>query len=164
MPINLGVKIANRSYSFDHWSWTYCFESGNEGAYSFISFLTPALHLNKDQPAVFWKECGFNKNNGPLSTNLFEDNAGAYELVKDPKLWPRTKHIALKYHHFQELISSGTIRINLVGTEDQIADIFTKALEKWCFTHSCKLLCGWWKTYSHKGVLERILFSWKNKH
>ena len=31
---------------------------------------------------------------------LFEDNNGALTLAKDPKYRPRTKHIALKYHHF----------------------------------------------------------------
>jgi hypothetical protein len=89
--------------------------------------LTPALQLNKNQPAVYWKACGYDKNNGALSADLFEDNVGAYELAKAPKMCPRMKHIALKYHHFREHVSKGTIRINLIGTKDQIADIFTKA-------------------------------------
>jgi hypothetical protein len=48
---------------------------------------------------------------------------------------PRTKHIALKYHHFRELISNGKVKIHLIRTHDQIADIFTKALDKATFTH-----------------------------
>jgi hypothetical protein len=32
----------------------------------------------------------------------FEDNAGAIELAKVPKMRPRTKHITPKYHHFQK--------------------------------------------------------------
>ncbi len=50
--------------------------------------LTPALQLNKDQPAVYWEAYGYDKNNGSLSANLFEDNAGAYELQKLPKCDP----------------------------------------------------------------------------
>jgi hypothetical protein len=105
--------------------------------------LTPVLNLNKDQPHIFWKSCGYDDNSKNLVANLYEDNAGAYELAKAPKMRPRTKHIALKYHHFREHVSNGTIKINLIGTKDQIADIFTKALDKPSFTHLRRLLCGW---------------------
>jgi hypothetical protein len=84
--------------------------------------LTPVLKLNKDQPHVFWKSCGFDEDFNSLVANLYEDNAGAYELAKAPKIRPRTKHIALKYHHFREHVSNGTIKINLIGTRDQIAE------------------------------------------
>jgi hypothetical protein len=33
---------------------------------------------------------------------VFEDNAGALELARLPKLRPRTKHISVCYHHFRE--------------------------------------------------------------
>jgi hypothetical protein len=105
--------------------------------------LTPVLHLNKDQPHVFWKSCGWDDDSNTLVANLYEDNAGAYELAKAPKMRPRTKHIALKYHHFREHVSNGTIKINLIGTKDQIADIFMKALDKPSFKHLRRLLCGW---------------------
>ncbi len=95
-----------------------------------IEELTPSLNLKKDQPSVYWKDCGYASDSGKLTANLFEDNAAAYELAKAPKMRPRTNHIALKYHHFREHISNGTVRINLIGTNDQIADIFTKALDK----------------------------------
>ncbi|KAL7484351.1 hypothetical protein ACHAW6_009989 [Cyclotella cf. meneghiniana] len=43
--------------------------------------------------------------------NAFEDNSGALELAKLPKLHPRSKHINTCYHHFwkhirRELIKS----------------------------------------------------------
>jgi hypothetical protein len=41
-------------------------------------------------------------SNGALYADLFADNTGASELAKAPKMPPRTKHIALKYHHFRE--------------------------------------------------------------
>ncbi len=34
--------------------------------------------------------------------NVFEDNAGAMELARLPKLHPHTKHINVCYHHFRE--------------------------------------------------------------
>ena len=58
---------------------------------------------------------------------IFEDNKGCIDLVKTPRMRPRTKHIALKYHHFISSIKSGTVSIQYIETHLQIADIFTKA-------------------------------------
>ena len=41
---------------------------------------------------------------------------------------PRTKHIGLKYHHFRKHVLDKTISIEYIDTKDQIADIFTKAM------------------------------------
>ena len=40
-----------------------------------------------------------------VKCKVFEDNNGAIELSKAPKIRPRTKHIALKYHQFREHVS-----------------------------------------------------------
>lgn len=77
--------------------------------------------------------------------NLFEDNNGAIELAKAPKYRPRTKHIALKYsyHHFREHVKNGSVTINAIDTHDQIADIFTKALDEQTFVYLRRKLNGW---------------------
>ena len=59
---------------------------------------------------------------------VFEDNSGALELARLPKLRPRTKHINVCYHHFREHVRTGIIKILHVSTEDQIADALTKPL------------------------------------
>lgn len=97
--------------------------------------------LEMYQPEVPWKACGY--ENGKYVADLFEDNKGAYELAKAPKMRPCTKHIALKYHHFGQHVINGTIRINPIGTKDQIADIFTKGLACDQFEFLRKPLCGW---------------------
>ena len=56
--------------------------------------------------------------------SLFEDNNGALELAKTPWYCPRTKHIGIKYHHFREHVKSGRIKIQPVGTQEQIVDQF----------------------------------------
>ena len=63
-----------------------------------------------------------------LNCTVFEDNRGCIDLINLPKLRPRTKHIALKYHHFREHVKNKTIMVKYIETTDQIADIFTKAL------------------------------------
>jgi len=64
-----------------------------------------------------------------------------------PELRPRTKHIALRYHHFREHVRNGKVRINAIDTKEQIAeDIFTKGLPKDAFVYLYTLqttVCGW---------------------
>jgi hypothetical protein len=47
---------------------------------------------------------------------VFEDNAGALELTRLPKLRPHTKQINICYHHFREHVCKGLIKIFPVGT------------------------------------------------
>ena len=35
-----------------------------------------------------------------VKCDVFEDNVGAIELARLPKLRPRMKHIAIQWHHF----------------------------------------------------------------
>jgi hypothetical protein len=73
----------------------------------------------------------------------FEDNTGALELAKVPKMRPRTKHINTKYHHFRKYVADGLIRVVQVSTADQIADILTKNLPKNLFVKFRYLINGW---------------------
>ena len=66
-----------------------------------------------------------------IHCTVFEDNEGAYELARMPKMRPRTKHINVKYHHFRHHVKCGKISIKKVRTTDQLADCFTKM----CATH-----------------------------
>ena len=67
---------------------------------------------------------------------VWEDNHSCIKIkvTKSPKFTPRTKHIALKYHHFRQFVSNRTIKINPIDTLEQTADIFTKPLDLSKFT------------------------------
>ena len=73
---------------------------------------------------------------------VFEDNSGALELARLPKLRPRTKHINVCYHHFCEHVRKGLIKIFPVNTKDQIADALTKALAQNDFQCHRRYMCG----------------------
>jgi len=73
---------------------------------------------------------------------VFEDNSGALELARLPKLRPRTKHINVCYHHFREHVRKGIIKILSVSTDDQIADTLTKPLAQNAFNKHRRALCG----------------------
>ena len=74
---------------------------------------------------------------------VFEDNRSCIKVAGSPKFTPRTKHIAIKYHHFRRYVADGTITIVPVDTTDQIADIFTKPLDRVVFTKLRRMLMGW---------------------
>ena len=74
---------------------------------------------------------------------VWEDNQSTIKVVESPKFTPRTKHIALKYHHFRKFVSNGTLNINPIDTLEQTADIFTKPLDQTKFEYLRKKLCGW---------------------
>jgi len=70
----------------------------------------------------------------------FEDNSGALELARLPKLRPRTKHINIIYHHFRRHVRDGLISIYPIDSADQIGDIYTKPLPQNLFLQHRKRL------------------------
>ncbi len=65
-----------------------------------------------------------------IRCKVWEDNRGCLSLAKEGKVSPRTKHIAIKYHHFRSKVQDGSISIHAIDTKEQIADIFTKPLDE----------------------------------
>jgi hypothetical protein len=64
----------------------------------------------------------------PLVANLLVDNKSAIQLCKNPVYHDRSKHIDTRYHYIRDCIEDGTVTVEYIGTEDQLADILTKAL------------------------------------
>ena len=86
---------------------------------------------------------------GHLSTSLvrstvFEDNQGCLSIVNVPKMSPRNKYLALKYHFFRSNIGEDKgIVARYIPTTLQRADIFTKGLPPKQYAVIRKLLMGW---------------------
>ena len=75
-------------------------------------------------------------------SRVFEDNEACHKLASSsmPKMTPRLKHIAVKYHWFREYLAKLQVKILSIDTKLQLAGIFTKELvqkefgskRKWC--------------------------------
>ena len=74
---------------------------------------------------------------------VFEDNRSCIRVAESPKFTPRTKHIAIKYHHFRKHVSDKMSAIFPISTTDQLADIFTKPLDRIIVTKLHKQIMGW---------------------
>ena len=87
------------------------------------------------------------QNSANIKSTIWEDNNGCISTVRAPKLTPRTKHIAIKYHFSRSHISSEEndtgITLAKIESKIQLADIFTKPLSEVDFSRLRKLLCGW---------------------
>jgi len=62
------------------------------------------------------------------STLLHCDNQSAIALVKNPAFHQRTKHIDVRLFFIRDAQESGKVDVTYVSTDQQLADIFTKAL------------------------------------
>ena len=79
-----------------------------------------------------------------LYSTVFEDNNGALSIANSPRMSPRTKHIAIKYHHFRNNIGEENgIVLEKIDTTKQKADILTKGLPSDTHVSIRKLMMGW---------------------
>jgi hypothetical protein len=78
-------------------------------------------------------------------STVWEDNRAAQILAttQPPRLTPRSKHIAIRYHWFRDQLIPGKIEIKAISTKDQKADILTKALPKQTHNTIRQLSMGW---------------------
>ena len=76
---------------------------------------------------------------------VFEDNRSCIAMAEGQKFSPtcRTKHIALKFHHFRKMVQQKRIRILPIRSAEQTADILTKPLPDNAFIYLRKKLNGW---------------------
>ncbi|GJX95316.1 hypothetical protein Tco_0351114 [Tanacetum coccineum] len=61
---------------------------------------------------------------------MYCDSKSAIAISCNPVQHSKTKHIDIQYHFIKEHVERGTVEIYFVGTEYQLADLFTKALPK----------------------------------
>jgi hypothetical protein len=78
------------------------------------------------------KDYGYTMNHIPLLC----DNESAIKIAYNPCEHSRTKHIDIRHHFLRDDAIKRDIVISHVGTNDQLADIFTKPLDE---KRSCEL-------------------------
>lgn len=67
------------------------------------------------------------------ATPIFCDNKSTISIANNPIHHGRTKHIDIRFHFIRELITDGSITLQYCATDQQVADIFTKALSIYKF-------------------------------
>jgi hypothetical protein len=70
------------------------------------------------------EELGFKQG----CVSMYEDNTACIALTKNPQDHSRTKHIQMRYHAIRAYVDQKEMAFEYIDTEDQKADMFTKAL------------------------------------
>ena len=79
-----------------------------------------------------------------IKCKIFEDNESCIGMAKSNHFLPRTKHIALKYHHYRRLFEEMFLSIERIRTHDQTADILTKPInDSILFGYLIWIICRW---------------------
>jgi hypothetical protein len=55
---------------------------------------------------------------------IYCDNTSTIDISKNMVMHCKTKHILIKYHFLREQVAEKKIRVEYVGTKEQVADIF----------------------------------------
>ena len=64
---------------------------------------------------------------------LYEDNKACLDYSKNSTNHQRTKHISVRYHFIRDLITERVLQLKQIPSEENIADILTKPLDKRVF-------------------------------
>ena len=56
------------------------------------------------------------------------DNHSCIKLSENPVFHDRSKHIEIRYHFIRDYVQRGAVRLQYVLTDEQVANILTKAL------------------------------------
>lgn len=65
-----------------------------------------------------------------INVELNVDNQSAIKLIKNGQFSKRSKHIDVRYHFIHEKVNEGLLLLKYCDTRNQLADIFTKPLNK----------------------------------
>ena len=88
---------------------------------------------------TFLHELGFGSDR-PVS--LAVDNTGARDLAYNPEHHQRTKHILRRHFFIRDMVEAQRIVVPFVRSADNLADFFTKPLDKSTFFRLRNLIMG----------------------
>jgi mRNA-degrading endonuclease RelE of RelBE toxin-antitoxin system len=88
--------------------------------------------MDADKSKELLQELNFLKD---IESTLFMDNKPAINLIQNNKPPQTMKHLSIKFHSVRDKVKTGEYKIQYCPTNDMLADIFTKSLDKIKFTN-----------------------------
>nr|GEW84727.1 hypothetical protein [Tanacetum cinerariifolium] len=82
----------------------------------------------------------FSDSNHAGCLDACKSTSGAIAISCNPVQHSRTKHIDVRYHFIKEKVEKGIVELFFIGTEYQLADMFTKALPEERFKYLVRRL------------------------
>jgi hypothetical protein len=66
---------------------------------------------------------------------IYCDNTSAISISKNPMMHSKTKDILIEYHFLWEQVAKKNIKVEYVGTKEQVEEIFTTPLPRESFEY-----------------------------
>ena len=63
------------------------------------------------------------------------DNTSAISISKNQIMHSKTKHIPIKFHFLRDQVTENNIKLEYIGTKEQVAEVFTKPLPRETFEY-----------------------------
>jgi len=144
LPHHLGQQAPDGNHVINYREWIHHFKLSNTGPPTSSSNSTWHWSV-RSFVSIPWQGPSTINNGSLTPSHIYEDNAACIVLATTTTNFkPCTKHISIKWHHFQDQIQNGNSSILKVAMDDNIAVIFTKALVKFKFEKLHRRLMGWW--------------------
>ncbi|CCF53388.1 uncharacterized protein UHO2_02740 [Ustilago hordei] len=96
--------------------------------------------LGATREALFHKHLLCSLGFGDHMPIVFTDNTRCIQVVNDPALHSKLKHVDTKYHLIHDHVQEGDISIRYNNTDSNIADFLTKPVSKTLLAHTQKQL------------------------
>ncbi|GJT23873.1 putative ribonuclease H-like domain-containing protein [Tanacetum coccineum] len=74
-----------------------------------------------------------------MNTKIYIDNESTICIVKNPVYHSKTKHIAIRHHFIRDAYEKKLIQVLKIHTNDNVADLLTKAFDSWPLFKSKKI-------------------------
>ncbi|GJR18852.1 retrovirus-related pol polyprotein from transposon TNT 1-94 [Tanacetum coccineum] len=118
---NMGLWYPKDS-GFELIAYSDADHAGSEAEY--VSLSTCCAQVIWIRPQLLDYEYKYNK------IPMYCNSKSVIAISCNPIQHSRTKHIDIRYHFIKEYVEKGTVELYFVGTEYQLADLFSKALLK----------------------------------
>lgn len=93
------------------------------------------------------------------ATKVYGDNSNAVSLAKENRITPGNRFFLVDYHYSKEAYEMGFIDSLKIGTDDNVADVLTKALTFGKLEKLCGRLCGYTKPLVQHSIKNKRLLS-----
>ncbi|MCO5580668.1 hypothetical protein L7F22_034538 [Adiantum nelumboides] len=148
----MGGSLSPDLHAFSDSDWAGCFDTRvSTSGFCFMLGSSCISWLSKKQPTVATSSCeaeyravftatiecvwlkrlmadlGVGQD---TANTIYTDSQSALAVATNPVFHARTKHIEVHYHYVRERLSAGEISLAYVPTQDNLADLFTKALSR----------------------------------
>jgi hypothetical protein len=58
------------------------------------------------------------------------DNQSCIKMMENPMFHDKSKHIDIQYHYIHDMMQRGGAKLQYVGTDEQVAGVWTKPLSR----------------------------------